>query len=528
MGSDTTRARTPLDAAVEAARWIRSAAVDDGRGRRHWAANPDPGGRAAVPAEPASLYAGAAGIVLFFLELADATGDETYLEDARAGARYLAAGWRDQPDLTLYHGLAGTVVALAEAGWALDDGGFEEEAAAAAARIAAAARPLPGGPGWTGDPAQRGDGGIVLALLRAATALGVRACEDVALEAGARIAGLAVPGHRFGAPPSPPPPPPPPPPSPARPPHNEPPRSPQSAEGTPPGRPGEAPTPHDAHTPDEPLRRADPGEPPASSGRADPREAPPPAVRPVDDRAGESEGGDRAALPADAVAPGFLAGTAGTAFLLARLYGATGDMRFLEAARRGAGFVREVSVVAGRCAVVPHHVPQARELHYLGFCSGSAGVARMFHELHRVGGDPGDLDWVERLAHGVVESEVPQRRTPGFWNAACQCCGAAGLLELFVGLWAASGRQAYLDHAQALAEHLIGTADGSGGRGLRWYQAYRRLRPGELTADTGYMVGAAGIGAALLHLDAALRPREGRRVILLPDNPFPPARLQFL
>ncbi|WP_049563761.1 lanthionine synthetase LanC family protein [Nonomuraea sp. SBT364] len=456
MGSDTTRAHTPLDAAIEAARWIRSAAVDDGS-RRHWAANPDHGGRAAVPAEPASLYAGAAGIVLFFLELAAATGDEAYLEDARAGARYLVATWRDQADLTLYHGLAGTVVALAEAGWALGDAGFEEEAATAAARIAAAARPLPGGPGWTGDPAQRGDGGIVLGLLRAATALGVRACEEVALEAGGRIAALAVPGHRFGAPP---------------------------AAGFPGGD-----------------------------------EAAPPAVR---------SGGDRAALPEDAVAPGFLAGTAGTAFLLARLYGATGDPRFLEAARRGAGFVREVSVVAGRCAVVPHHVPQARELHYLGFCSGSAGVARMFHELHRVAGDPGDLDWVERLALGVIESEVPHRRTPGFWNVACQCCGAAGLLELFVGLWSASGCEAYLEHAGALADHLIGTADGADGRGLRWYQAYRRLRPGELTADTGYMVGAAGIGAALLHLDAALHPQDGRRVILLPDNPFPPARLQSL
>jgi hypothetical protein len=42
-----------------------------------------------------------------------------------------------------------------------------------------------------------------------------------------------------------------------------------------------------------------------------------------------------------------------------------------------------------------------------------------------------------------------------------------------------------------------------------------------VSADTGYMVGAAGIGAALLRLDAAQRPREARRGILLPDNPFP-------
>jgi hypothetical protein len=42
-----------------------------------------------------------------------------------------------------------------------------------------------------------------------------------------------------------------------------------------------------------------------------------------------------------------------------------------------------------------------------------------------------------------------------------------------------------------------------------------------VSADTGYMVGAAGIGAALLHLDAAGQADQARRVILLPDNPFP-------
>ncbi|MGP3962172.1 lanthionine synthetase LanC family protein [Nonomuraea sp. 3N208] len=433
MGLDTTRspserAETPLTAAVLAGRWIRAAAVDDAHGRT-WLANPDARGRSALSAaEPASLYAGAAGIVLFFLELAAATGHEAYLDDAGQGARRLAATWREQADLSLYHGLTGTVVALIEAGWALGDDNLEQQARAAAERIVRAARPLDGGPGWTGDPAQRGDGGIVLGLLRAATALGMPGLEQTAVAAGERIAALAVPGHRFG---------------------------------------------------------------------------------------------DCPDLPMDAVTPGFLAGTAGTAFLLARLYALTGDRRFLEAAGRGAGFVREVSVVTGKCAVVPHHVPHGRGLHYLGFCSGSAGVARMFYELYRATGDRGHLDWVERLARGIVQSGVPGRSTAGFWNVACQCCGTAGLLELFVGLWAETGNDAYLTFAQGLAEHLIGGASDHDGRGLRWYQAYRRLRPGEVSADTGYMVGAAGIGAALLHLDAALQPRQARRVILLPDNPFP-------
>ncbi|MFG1704445.1 lanthionine synthetase LanC family protein [Nonomuraea sp. M3C6] len=429
--ASSARADSPLTAAILAGRWIRSAAADDEHGRR-WVANPDPRGGSAVTSEPWSLYSGAAGIVLFFLELAAATGHEAYLEDARAGAGRLAATWREQDDLSLYHGLTGTMVALMEAGWVLGDGRFETEAAAIADEIVRRGR-VPGDPagraqGWPRDPAQRGEGGIVLGLLRAAAHLGVPAYEEAAVEAGLRIARLPVPGHRFG---------------------------------------------------------------------------------------------DCADLPVDAVTPGFLAGTAGTAFLLARLYGVTGDERFLFAARSGAAFVREVSVVSEGCAVVPHHVPHARGLHYLGFCSGSAGVARMFYELYRVTGDPGDLDWVERLARGIVQSGVPRRRTEGYWNVACQCCGTAGLIELFVGLWAATGQESHLEYARKLATDLIGRATDHDGRGYRWYQAYRRLRPGEVTADTGYMVGTAGIGAALLHLDAAGQADRARRVILLPDNPFP-------
>ncbi|WP_248958598.1 lanthionine synthetase LanC family protein [Sphaerisporangium perillae] len=423
------RGETPLTAAITAGRWIRSAAVDDERGR-HWLANPDPGRRSARSGRPGSLYAGVAGIVVYFLELAAATGHEAYLHDAREGARYLAATWQDEADLSLYHGLTGIVFALAEAGWATGDESLAVAARAGADRVVGSLRRDGGGVGWTGDPAQRGDGGIILGLLHAAGILGVPAYEEIAVEAGARVAEQVVPGHRFG-----------------------------------------------------------------KDGCPD--------------------------LPLDAVTPGFLSGTAGTAFLLARLYGVTRDRRFLDAARRGADFVRTVSTVTDKHVFVPHHVPQGRGLHYLGLCSGSAGVARMFYELYRVTGDQGDLDWVERLAAGIVCSGVPRRRTPGFWNVACQCCGAAGLLELFVGLWAATGAQSHLRFARELADDLVGRATGHDEAGYRWYQAYRRLRPWEVTADTGYMIGAAGIGSALLHLDAATASGEPRRLILFPDNPFP-------
>jgi hypothetical protein len=48
------------------------------------------------------------------------------------------------------------------------------------------------------------------------------------------------------------------------------------------------------------------------------------------------------------------------------------------------------------------------------------------------------------------------------------------------------------------------------------------VKPWEVNAETGYKIGAAGIGAALLHTHLTVTDRYA--AILFPDNPFP--RLQ--
>ncbi|GAA4086975.1 lanthionine synthetase LanC family protein [Nonomuraea soli] len=377
------------------------------------------------PGPGLSLYSGEAGIVLFQLDLATATGRADHLARAREGARRLVAAWPEhRDDLTLYRGLAGVMIALLEAGWVLGGGEFEQAAADIAELIAA--RAGAGGlsgdwfgasddyVGWTGEPALRGDGGIVLSLLRAGAELGLPACTAIAVEVGRRIAGRPVPGHRLGA---------------------------------------------------------------------------------------------RAGLPDDSVTPGFLSGTAGTVYLLARLHAVTGDESFLRAARSGAAFIREVSTLTDGAAVVPHHLPQGRDLFAVGFCSGSAGVARAFFELYRSGGDSRDLEWAELLARGIER----HCREQGMPDASCQCCGVAGLLELFVGLWAGTGRSAHLDTAHRLAGELVSRAGDPDGAGLRWPR----------TTKPGYLPGPAGIAAALLHLHAAGQGERAARLPLLPDNPFP-------
>ena len=89
-----------------------------------------------------------------------------------------------------------------------------------------------------------------------------------------------------------------------------------------------------------------------------------------------------------------------------------------------------------------------------------------------------------------------------------------------LGLWAATGRPDYLAFATRVADQMLSRESDLDGKGYRWYQAYTRVKPSEVSAETGYMIGAAGIGAALLHLGGAQQKRR-YRAIAFPDNPFP-------
>jgi hypothetical protein len=90
---------------------------------------------------------------------------------------------------------------------------------------------------------------------------------------------------------------------------------------------------------------------------------------------------------------------------------------------------------------------------------------------------------------------------------------------LFCGLWAATGDVEYLTLAQRSSAHIMGYAAQYGKRCLTWYQAFERVNPALVTADTGYGVGAAGIGMALLQTHLA--ERGVFKTIRLPDDPFP-------
>ena len=212
--------------------------------------------------------------------------------------------------------------------------------------------------------------------------------------------------------------------------------------------------------------------------------------------------------------PNFQLGTSGTAYALARLGTVTGEARFVKAAEAGALHLQTIATVKGDAALIHYREPDETDLFYLGYCNGPAGTARLFYQLYAATKDPHYLEWTEMLARGVMASGIPEKQAPGFWNVVCQCCGSAGIVDFFLGVWAATGREEYRAFARRVGDQMLSRRADFDGKGTRWYQAYTRIKPWEVTAETGYMVGAAGVAVALLHLGMAEHRTVSSKAIL--------------
>jgi lantibiotic modifying enzyme len=418
--------RPYLDAALRAERWIRSTAIDTRLGRT-WPATPGEDGRG-VPAT--SLYSGAPGVVLFYLELHAYTGEPRFLDEAVRGALDIAAAIpaANAPvtQAGLYEGLAGHMFVLHATHRATGRDDLRAAALRAAGALAAAARTGPRGTASWNDTTDiiSGSAGIGLALLSVRDLLGDRALE---------------------------------------------------------------------------LARA----------TADGLEE---LSKPLPD--GQRKWMMDPTFPREM--PNFSHGTAGVAYFLATLSRQGGDHRHLAAALDGARYLRAISVSSGDGTVIRHHDNDGAQLFYLGWCHGGAGTSRLWERLFSIDGDAQWRVAEEGAARGIIAQGVPERRTEGFWNNVSQCCGNAGVAEYFISRYQRSRQAGDLAYARRHADDLLrrGTVDSDA---ERWVQAENRVSPAAVAAQTGWMQGAAGVGAMLLHLDAAVRGEPLNRAVVFPD-----------
>lgn len=216
--------------------------------------------------------------------------------------------------------------------------------------------------------------------------------------------------------------------------------------------------------------------------------------------------------------PNFSHGTAGIAFFLARLYEETGSKQFLDAALAGGRYLLSIAKTDGNACLIFHNEPDGQDLYYLGWCHGPVGTANLFYQLYKSTRDKKWLDWVLKEAHGLMDSGIPEKPTPGFWNNAGICCGLAGVADFFLDLYKITKNDHHLVFGRRVMSVLAerATSDASG---RRWIQAEHRTRPELLIAQTGLMQGAAGIGLVLLRWAAFAEDKRPVR-IHLPDSAF--------
>ena len=415
--------RPYLDAALQAASWIQSVEQATGAGKT-WPADPENLGQVTT-----DLYAGSAGVVLFFLEAYTTTGEVRFLSDARAGADDLLARIPEdlgRPGAGLYTGVAGAGFALLETYQTTRDQKYRAGVERIVKLLHTQARKSGDGIGWSDvTDVIGGSAGTGLFLLHVADELDAPEARELAVAAGRRLVQLGQ----------------------------------------------------------------------------------------------DAERGKKWALSPgyERLMPNFSHGTAGIAYFLATLYQQTGELAFLDAAIAGARYLQAVAKTDDGGCLIFHHEPGGEDLFYLGWCHGPVGTARLFYRLAEVTDDPEWMTWVRKCARSLMTSGIPERRTPGYWNNVGQCCGAAGVAQLFLDLHRVTGEREYLDFAMRVTADLLKRATHTDS-GLKWVQAEHRVRPELLVAQTGYMQGAAGIGLLLLHLDAVNNNRQP--TIVFPDTPF--------
>ena len=248
---------------------------------------------------------------------------------------------------------------------------------------------------------------------------------------------------------------------------------------------------------------------------------------------------DWAMLPGRLVRmPNYSHGTAGIAAALAIAGAELGRDDFIAAARQGAqhllaaGSLDDGGFVLPR--TVPHSRPDMEEVTYT-WCHGPAGTSYLFAALKHAGVDSvAGLEVTalrHRCLHSILVSGVPRRLRPGFWDNDGRCCGTAGVGEVL------------LDAAQDCADPADRLAATGGARYGRRPRRARHPRqswgtvaiPGTSSRSaaappgTSWMQGAAGIAAFLLRLARVIDNGLGTPVIDRPDQWWAiPARLRTI
>ncbi|WP_342884814.1 lanthionine synthetase LanC family protein [Staphylococcus gallinarum] len=214
----------------------------------------------------------------------------------------------------------------------------------------------------------------------------------------------------------------------------------------------------------------------------------------------------------------FYSTTSGVSFTLAKLYEATKEQKFLETAIKGASYIESIAVQHDNKTLIPYSLPNKQDIYYLGLCHGAVGTSRLFYQLYKVTEDSNYKETFEAIIEGVINTGAPELHSPGYWNVTCQCCGSAGMSNLFNGAWIETHNDYYLELSTRVGNQLLSETKADDGDVL-WYQAWNRTEPWNIKANLGYFDGAAGNAAELLSI--YLANKNDIDSTRFPDDPYP-------
>jgi hypothetical protein len=237
-----------------------------------------------------------------------------------------------------------------------------------------------------------------------------------------------------------------------------------------------------------------------------------------------SPGAKRCSRPRIARGPGWTGGRARRAFTRTELFarhagiasalavaGVTyGRPDLVSAAVEGVQHLLTVGTLEDGGFVVPHTIsPSRREVEPITYswCAGQTGTSQLFAALGHAGvtevGGFSVHELRRRCLRSVLDSGVPQRLQPGFWDNDGRCCGTAGvgdvLLDAAQDAPDAAEAGELLAAAQVMGDALVERSVRVEDRAF-WRFIEHRQEPPLLPPGTSWMQGAAGIAAFLPRL----------------------------
>ncbi|MCX6906952.1 MAG: hypothetical protein NTY01_02790 [Verrucomicrobia bacterium] len=215
---------------------------------------------------------------------------------------------------------------------------------------------------------------------------------------------------------------------------------------------------------------------------------------------------------------GFSHGTAGIGCALARVYTATGDPHYLQAAQEAARWLdrNEVRLTDGACAAWRR--TEGAEPVWEGWCHGPAGTCRLHLLLHSLTGDERHLETAEAGARWIMTRCDPDKdRSGAHFYAPSLCCGAAGIGDFMLDLHRYTGKREYLDFARRIAGFLDRVADKPTSEEVCWSLSGRpEGKSGKVFHGTCLMVGQGGYITFLSRLMQE-QQRLVREIVTPPD-----------